>query len=88
MIVTFQYRIRINFANLLIYYEIKDLHFIFDTVHYTSNLATAKNNIYCGVMKQADMPPCLGGGEHGINQCYEMAERLTAPWRFESFPYS
>ena len=25
-------------------------------------------NQYCGVMKfLADMPPCLGGGDHGIN---------------------
>jgi hypothetical protein len=26
------------------------------------------NAEYCGVMKfLADMPPCLGGGDHGIN---------------------
>lgn len=35
-------------------------------LQFITQLASAK--LYCGVMKLADMPPCLGGGENGINQ--------------------
>jgi len=32
------------------------------------NISTSQRSTYCGVMKpKADMPPCLGGGEHRIN---------------------
>ena len=33
--------------------------------------------------KQADVPPCRGGGEFGIK-----LQDLTAPWRFNSFSHS
>ncbi len=44
----------------------------------------------------ADVPPCLGGEEFGINGKYfgvdhharKRVFQLTASWRFESFPYS
>jgi hypothetical protein len=43
------------------------------------------SNTHCGVLKLADKPSGLGGGDFG-----KKPDRsgLTAPWRFESFPYS
>ncbi len=52
---------------------------------------------YCEVLKLADMPSCLGGGDHMINERYglttkfrssEFAFWLSALWRFESFSHS
>jgi hypothetical protein len=43
------------------------------------------SNTHCGVLKLADKPSGLGGGESGKKPD---KSGLTAPWRFESFPYS
>ena|GEM_PF-3834841 len=46
------------------------------------NKEESKNSIFippqhCEVMKQAAMPPCLGGGESGTNVAYRVDHNLT-----------
>jgi len=55
------------------------------------------HSLQCEVLKLADMPSCLEGGESAINERYglttkfrssEFAFWLSALWRFESFSHS